>query len=76
MASLKMSKGLAELLGYEYSKLDNIVLPVTEKSSSGMQSRSDLANNVVETLFELSDGQVELIPFNAYSYTDLKVCYL
>ena len=41
-----------------------------------MQSRSDLANNVIETLFEFSDGQVKLIPFNAYSYTGSKVCDL
>ena len=75
-ASLKISKGLAELWGYEYSKLDNIVLLVKEKSSFGMQSLSNLANNVVETLFELSNGQVELIPFNAYSYTGSKVCNL
>ena len=55
-ASLKILKGLAELWGYEYSKLDNIVLLVKEKSSFGMQSLSNLANNVVETLFELSNG--------------------
>ena len=76
MASLKMSKGLADLLGFEYSKFDNIVKPIKEKSSTSMQSRSDLANNVVETLFELPDGQVELIPFNSYSYTGSKVCDL
>ena len=76
MASLKMSKGLADLLGFEYSKFDNIVKPIKEKSSTGMQSRSDLANNVVETLFELPDEQVELIPFNSYSYTGSKVCDL
>ena len=76
MASLKMSKGLAELLGFEYSKFDNIVLPIKEKSSTGVQPRSDLANNVVETLYELPDGQVELIPFNSYSYTGSKVCDL
>ena len=76
MASLKMSKGLADLLGFEHSKFDNIVKPIKEKSSTGMQSRSDLANNVVETLFELPDGQVELIPFNSYSYTGSKVCDL
>ena len=76
MASLKMSKRLADLLGFEYCKFDNIVKPIKEKSSTSMQSRSDLANNVVETLFELPDGQVELIPFNSYSYTGSKVCDL
>ena len=74
MASLKMSQRLVELLGYEYSKFDNIVLPVKENSSSGAQPRSDLANNVLETLFELPDGQVELIPFNAYSYLSVRRC--
>ena len=66
---VKMSKGLAELLGFEYSKYNNIILPIEEKSSTDLQPRSDVANNVVETLFELPYGQVELIPFNSYSYT-------
>ena len=64
-----MSKRLAELLGFEYSKYNNIILPIEEKSSTDLQPRSDVANNVVETLFELPYGQVELIPFNSYSYT-------
>ena len=71
-----MSKGLAELLGFEYSKFDSIILPIKEKLSTGVQPRSDLANNIVETLYELSDGQVELIPFNSYSYTGSKMCNL
>ena len=37
MASLKMSEGLAELLGFEYRKFDNKVLPIKEKSSIGVQ---------------------------------------
>ena len=41
-----------------------------------MQPRSDLVNNVVETLYELPNGLVELIPLNLYSYTSSKVCDL
>lgn len=47
MASLKMSKGLAELLGFEYSKLAEIVLPIKEKNTSiNKKSQLDIANNL------------------------------
>ena len=68
-----MSKGLSEMLGYEYNKVDNIVSPTKEKQSL---VHLDIVNNVVKTLFELHDGLVELIPFNSYSYTGSNVCDL
>ena len=59
-----MSKGLAELLGFEWYKWASRLKP----------SDAKLPKNSVEKLNELPDGTIEVVPSHALSYTATNVC--